>query len=302
MTHTEAFNNSEQPRQEALVEITSYSDPVCTWCWGSEPVFRALESHFPGHISFKFVMGGLVDDARNKIDVANGIGSDDFDQFNRQVAAHWVDASARHGMPVDAPGFHLFSEAYPSTYPQNIAYEAAKIADPAKADEFLYLMRAATAAFAQVTSKRDVQLKIAAQAGIEEDAFLASLNDGSAEAAFLRDRVLTAEAGVHGFPTFKVAAEDRVLMLGGYQPFSTFSQAIEQITNGELRSKCPGRTPEAFLDFLDQHPMMALEEVRQAFDFTSKEEALRFLEPLEQQKALAIIDAGNGKFAIKAGF
>lgn len=34
--------------------ITSFTDPVCTWCWGTEPIFRKLETHFPGQIEFRY--------------------------------------------------------------------------------------------------------------------------------------------------------------------------------------------------------------------------------------------------------
>lgn len=28
-------------------EIIEFTDPVCTWCWGSEAVLRKLEARFP---------------------------------------------------------------------------------------------------------------------------------------------------------------------------------------------------------------------------------------------------------------
>ena len=56
--------------------------------------------------------------------------------------------------------FHLFSEEYPSTFPQNITYKAAQMSDPEKADLFLYNLRVAVAAEARLISHEDVQVSI----------------------------------------------------------------------------------------------------------------------------------------------
>lgn len=281
------------------VKIISFTDPACTWCWGSEPVFRAIETHFPGKVNLEFVMGGLAKDAREINDTANGIRSRDLDILNKQVAAHWEEASMRHGMPVRSEGYHLMSDEHPSTYPQNIAYEAAKMTDPEKAELFLYLMRAATAAFAEVTSLRDVQVRIAEAAGIDVADFESHLDDGTAEAAFEKDLMLTAMAGASGFPTFIVQYGDKGIMLNGYQTFDTFARAISQITSDAIEQEKPEQTPDALLAFMGKHPMMAIEEIRQAFDLESKQEALAFVEPLVESGSIALVKAGNGMFAVK---
>jgi putative protein-disulfide isomerase len=91
-------------------------------------------------------MGGLVQDITSLYDSYNNIGGDP-DRSNKNIARHWVDASARHGMPVKSEGFKLFSKEHPSTYPQNIAYKAAQI--PALANKFLRRIREASAAEAR---------------------------------------------------------------------------------------------------------------------------------------------------------
>jgi len=135
--------------------ITNFTDPVCVWCWGTEPVFRALETQYPDQIEFRYIAGGLVDDIDHFTDASNGINGGS-DGANAQIMTHWLEAADRHGMPIKAEGFHLFSKEYSSTYPQNIAYKAAQIADPEKADAFLRRMREATLVEAKVTSNPDI--------------------------------------------------------------------------------------------------------------------------------------------------
>jgi len=65
------------------IEIIEFTDPACTWCWGSEPVLRKLEYLFGSKIKVGYVMGGLVKDAKTFMDPGNSIGGD-LTQFNQQ--------------------------------------------------------------------------------------------------------------------------------------------------------------------------------------------------------------------------
>src|SRR6185369_4831928 len=138
-----------------VVEIIEFTDPVCTWCWGSEPVLRKLETRFGEQVKISFVMAGLVKDITSFYDRYNDIGGDPA-RSNTNIARHWLEASERHGMPVQSEGFKLFSKEYPSTYPQNIAYKAAQLQDQLLANRFLRRIREASAAEAKLTNTTEV--------------------------------------------------------------------------------------------------------------------------------------------------
>jgi protein-disulfide isomerase-like protein with CxxC motif len=114
------------------IEITEYTDPYCTWCWGSEPILRHLQEVYGDRLSVSFVMGGLVEDMRTFNDAANGIGGSD---WRKPLADHWLEASRRHGMPVDVTGW--LTTDFVSTWPSNVAFEAAKLQDEALANRYL---------------------------------------------------------------------------------------------------------------------------------------------------------------------
>ncbi|MED9919903.1 MAG: DsbA family protein, partial [Megasphaera sp.] len=126
------------------IVITNYSDPVCVWCWGTEPIFRAMETHYPNRFSIRYVMGGMVRDLSDFDDEENGIGGGDADTINAQLREHLAESTAVHHMPVAVDKYHLFSERFNSSFPQNIAYKAAQIAAPDMADSFLRRIREAT--------------------------------------------------------------------------------------------------------------------------------------------------------------
>ena len=235
---------------EDTIIITSFTDPVCTWCWGSEPILRKLDTHYPGRVIFRYVMGGLVKDIHQFMDTTNHIGGKGAEAANRQVMEHWLEASQRHGMPVMEEGFALFSDKYPSTYPQCIAYKAAQLTDRNKADRFLRRIREATTAEAQVTSKKEVLVSLASEVGLDIATFLSYINDGSAEQAFNGDLNLCNALGVRGFPTFEVKFNSQKVLMRGYQQFADFKAVIDMITFKRIRPVKPGKTDEALLDFL----------------------------------------------------
>jgi protein-disulfide isomerase-like protein with CxxC motif len=40
------------------IELLAFTDSVCTWCWGSEPVLRRLETGYGDSFRIHYVMGG----------------------------------------------------------------------------------------------------------------------------------------------------------------------------------------------------------------------------------------------------
>lgn len=280
--------------------ITNFSDPVCIWCWGTEPIFRALETHYPNQIDIRTVMGGLVDDINTFSDPGNGIDAGP-EGANAQIVSHWLEAQNRHRMPVKPDGFHLFSKAYPSTYPQNIAYKAAQLADPDKADAFLRRIREATLTEAKVTSNPDVLFGLAKDVGLCLEAFSKALESGEAKQRFEEDLLHTQKAGVDVFPSFLVAtAKGEQTLLRGYITYEQFQQVITSLSNGSL---VPSPTPpslERLLALLDKHPRLAFEEVHKAFDFTSRRETEEWLKTLVMDGQLGKEVVGSSYFIRKA--
>ncbi len=282
------------PADPGVVDILEFTDPVCTWCWGSEPVLRALTHRFGDHVSVGFVMGGLVADIREFFDSRNNIGGGAA-VSNPQIASHWVEASARHGMPVKADGFALFSDEFPSTYPQNEAYKAAQLQDVDKADRFLRRLREASAAEARVTSRPEVLAELASEVGLDVGAFLAAIDDGSAARAFAEDRRFIASYGVSGFPTFLVRYQGQETLLRGYQPLATFERLIAALTKGAVRPVVIGGSDDAVAGFIQKHEHVAPAEVAVAFGLDAAATAAT-LDRLAAAGVVTRRPAGKGEF------
>ena len=52
------------------IKIYQFTDPVCVWCWGNEPVVRALDYLYGDKIAIEYVMGGLIEDITTLYDLS----------------------------------------------------------------------------------------------------------------------------------------------------------------------------------------------------------------------------------------
>jgi putative protein-disulfide isomerase len=277
------------------VEIIEFTDPACTWCWGSEPVLRKLETLYEGNLEVNFIMGGLVEDIKNFSDDWNGIGGD-LSEVNEQISSHWLEASKRHGMPVQVNGFELFTEETPSTYPMNIAFKAAQFQSNDLAKKLLRRMREAVAAEAINANKTEVLIELAAECGLDIARFIANLNDGTAEKAFREDLEITRSNRVQGFPSYAVKTSNgKTLMLRGFQSFETFKAVIAQLTNNEILPKTIEKTEENIMSFINKYQRVAPAEIAAAFNL-SKAEIDEIVDSLRNQKLIKTSKAGNGYF------
>lgn len=277
-----------------VLEIIEFTDPVCTWCWGSEPVLRTLETRFGSNLKVGFIMGGLVKDITAFHDSHNNIGGDP-EVSNRSIASHWLEASERHGMPVKAEGFKLFTKEQPSTYPQNIAYKAAQMQDEAKANRFLRRMREASAAEALQTNLTEVLIELASESDLDISQFLDDFANGKAQAAFEEDLYTTSQFRARGFPTFLIRYGEKSILLRGYQDYSSFLAVINQVTGGEVREEKVPPTEENILEFINKYSYVAPAEIKMAFDLTDSDFE-KIQNSLSDRQLITKREAGNGYF------
>ena len=276
------------------IEILAFTDPVCTWCWGAEPVLRKLQVWYKDQIRITPVMGGLVKDIRDFRDQANDIGGDP-EESNRQIARHWLEASERHHMPVRIEGFRLFSAESFSTYPQNIAYKAVELDDPRLALRYLRRMREASAAEARETGRREVLIELASEVGADIAAMIEHLENGSARLAFNNDLEIVKKYGVQGFPTFLFRHDGKELLLRGFQSYSSMRAALGSLAGNRQQEHPPEKTQEAILNFLQVSGHAAPIELESIFDLSTAE-LEHMLINLKSQQRIRQVPAGNGSF------
>lgn len=283
-----------EPADPNIIDILEFTDPVCVWCWGSEPVLRALKFQFGDKLRLGYVMGGLVENANDFHDPANNIGGGPT-AMNAQVGKHWIEASQRNGMPVGTEGFHLFSDELASTYPQNIAYKAAQQQSEELAQKFLRRMREAAAVEMMVTSDVTVQLQLAAEVGLNVSEFLDAINNGTAESAFYEDMQFIRSFGSRGFPAFLIRYKGKSGLLPGWQPLTSFLKILENFTDGEILPREITPDEATAMEFISQHDRVAPIELSNALNISTQETA-ELTARLLASGSISQSPAGNGVF------
>lgn len=234
------------------ITILQFTDPICVWCWGNEPVLRAIDYLYGDKVRIEFIMGGLVEDISTLYNM-KGEKVDIIERANQIITKNWLIASEKHGMPVVDTHLKLFSERYPSSFPQNIAYEAAKRINPLLAKGFLRLMREATFIQGRRTSQIDVILDLATQAGYDAADFIDEYTTGNAHADFMQDRMLCRRNGITGFPSYLVRNDDTEIIIGGYQNLNTFHTLIRRLSSGRIKPRKIGPSTANVMNFIQRY-------------------------------------------------
>ncbi len=264
------------------VIIIAFTDPMMGLSFESEPIFRKLETHYPGKIDLRYRMMGLVPDVsqfmtkkERALEAAEGIS-----RYNKRLAGIYLDEEDIGGIPMHMKDFRLFDPSHRSSWPLDLAYKAAQKATPELADRFLYRLRYATIVETRPTTHEEEILRVADQVGIDRDSLLQYLHDGTAEKAFAYDRQVGDSLGIHELPAYVVRHKGFAMVGSSVFDYQTFVGLIDQISSGTLRPQAPDRSKGAVCTFLESHPLVSVVEIREAFDLGSDEEARDLIRPL----------------------
>ena len=286
---------------DECLKITVFTDPMMGLSYESEPVFRKLESHFGDLIVVRHSMGLLVRDVRDWID-RDEFAADErkaVEDYNMRLADIYRNEESLGGLPINMDGFRLFSRERRSSYPLNLAFKAAELAAPAAAGRFLYNMRFATIAETRPTTMWNEAVRVVRMTGIDEGAFIAHCNDGSAESALSEDLAKLRALGFNRLPSYVLeygAKRAHIQRLIGYDGLV---YAIAQITGGFFRPHPVVGDADALRQLLAAHPLISLVEIRDALDLRNLDDADALAKTLVSTKEASFLDARRGLFLLK---
>lgn len=133
------------------VEVIEFTDPACSWAWGSEPKFRLLRWSYGDRLAWRRVMGGLVPDRR--------AADPDFDPIAAapRAAEYWANVTAETHMPYPAQLRH----APTSSIEACVAVKAAERQGESLAARLLRRLREACFVFCEPADNLDRVLSVA---------------------------------------------------------------------------------------------------------------------------------------------
>jgi predicted DsbA family dithiol-disulfide isomerase len=275
------------------VEITYFTDPYCSWCWATEPMFYRIRETYREQVHIRYVMGGLVRDMADFYDSLNDI------RTTEQVAPHWREVSQRSGQPIDERLMNDIRDPHFSTWPACRAVKAAFLQGEEVGERFLRRMRRAALTERQIISHPEVYLALAQEVeGLDLERLRADLENGTAERAFQADLAECRRYGATGFPTLlfrrvgqvAVPGAGRPLLVVGHRPFATYRQVLRQLAP-ELQ-EYPPREVEALLV---EYGPLTTRELAEVHDRPAAAMASE-LKGLEAEGRLARLPVRSGEF------
>jgi predicted DsbA family dithiol-disulfide isomerase len=276
-----------------IIEIIEFTDPYCTWCWGSEPILRKLKWVYRDQIRISYKMGGLVKDISEFYDPLNNIGGE---LWYLQVADHWLEASSKHGMPVDIRQFTEYYKEFKSTWPVNIAVKAAELQDRNLAWKYLRRLREAAAAEAIPIHRLEEQLRLAEECGLDVFKMKEDIESGRAYEEFMKDIEECQEREITGFPTFIIRRlkDNFETIRIGYMRYPMFKEILEKLSD-ELKERKIELSEKEALNFIRYWGKVATQEIAILFNI-SKYQAYSLLKEMERKGLIESQKAGNDYF------
>ena len=164
--------------------VTYYTDPACSWSWGSEPKLRRLMWEFGDELRFTWVMGGLARSyGTGYRDSESGVGSGP-DCFG-DLMAEWLETAAGSGMPIDA---RIWSQnPIASTYPACQAVKAATEQGAGAAYRYLRRLREGLMTERKKLEHAEALIGEAGAAGLDVERFRIDLGSHAITEAFAAD-------------------------------------------------------------------------------------------------------------------
>lgn len=170
-------------------------DPMCSWCWGFEPVRTALFNSLDSSITIKRFVGGLAPDSDEPMP----------QQMQNMLQATW------HKIQQTIPGtefnFDFWETCSPrrSTYPSNRAIIAAR-EQGIEYDEVMTLL-IQKAYYTQAKNPSDENLlialaeKLSATSNFNTQRFIEDINSPKVEKIFKEELGYTKQLGLNSFPS-----------------------------------------------------------------------------------------------------
>lgn len=274
--------------------LTQYTDPMCSWCYGTEPALKKLSFLMGDQIEVHYVLGLMLPDP------AQMLGTGEAAQIRlAQVKAHlnqeFHSVEKRTGMPFSMRHLSDMQVSDFTTLPMSLAYEAVKLINEDKANLFLARMREATHADERMTGRFEVLLELVREQGVDTEEYQKHLEDGSAKQALEEDLVKCRRLGVSGFPTILLECDGKQGVISGYQTYDRLLAAVNQISNGTVEVQEKEASFENVCAFIAQFERVAKNELKLAFNL-NEDSLAGIVEKLTASGAYARENRGDSYF------
>ncbi len=175
-------------------------DPMCSWCWGFEPVRRTFFSQIEAEVTIKRLVGGLAPDSSEPM------------PEGMQQALQQTWQNIQHRIPGTKFNFDFWSKCKPrrSTYPACRAVLAARAQGEEFDSQMTLKIQQAYYLQARNPSDDDTLIALAAELGLDTGRFTVDLNSEATHQQFSDEINFARSIGGDSFPSLFLAVDSYV--------------------------------------------------------------------------------------------
>jgi predicted DsbA family dithiol-disulfide isomerase len=256
-----------------VIEVVEFTDPGCSWAWGTEPKLRLLRWRYGDRLRWRRVLGGLVGDIRTQVQ-----GEFDPVRAAKRYIPYWGEVFKHTGMSYPTK----LQWMYWSTEPACRAVKAAELQSDEAGGAVLRRLREQIFVFGQpADDAKRIMAAVRGVEGLDQERFAVDLESELAEKSFREDweetrrpneYVMTLEGDWPGvgrakqteghwrfvFPTLIFRGPDHETTVPGWCAYDDYEAALEFQLPGVTDERRPDPTPqEAFATW----PSLAAKEL-----------------------------------------
>lgn len=178
-------------------------DPMCSWCWGFEPVRKQLFSSLPNDVAIKRLVGGLAPDSHVPM------------PQDMQKVLQSVWRKIEDTIPGTQFNFDFWTSCAPrrSTYPSNRAVVAARLQGEHFDEQMSLRIQQAYYSEAKNPSDDDLLIALAKDIGLDAERFALDLNSDAVNGIFEEELKESRQLGMNSFPSLAYQIDDKVYPL-----------------------------------------------------------------------------------------
>ncbi|WP_242928087.1 DsbA family protein [Pontibacter vulgaris] len=193
-------------------------DPMCSWCYGFAPVLKKIKEENTGKLNFKLVLGGLRPGTTEPMD----------EQMKNTVKLHWQEVEKATHQPFDYTLFDRENFVYDTEPGCRAVVTMRYLKREAELEMAEAVQHAFYAKNIDVT-KPEVLASIAAQFGIEEEAFLEKFNSEEIKEKTQQDFLIARHVQANAFPSLYLLNGHQIMLVSrGYRNYEAVKSKLEE--------------------------------------------------------------------------
>jgi len=220
-----AAPGNASPHEQAHVDITYYTDPLCCWSWAFETQWRKLLEALGGTIIYRYCMAGLLPAWKNYHDPLHAVSRP------VQMGPVWMHARQVSWAPIYDRIW--FEDPPASSWPACMAVKCAALQSFRAGEAYLRKAREAVMTQGVNIAKETALLEIAGRLAEEDPLLLDAavfsddLKNGKGMELFRKDMQEVQYRGIDRFPTLIIRyGSNPPVIVTGYRPYDVLLEII----------------------------------------------------------------------------